>query len=90
MEMSQEEKDKAQKSQGGCGCQCHNKCGAGMNSCCGKCGTFFKGLIAGVLLCALFAFFCEHICDRHMEHCYFNSSSMTQNAEPDTHMMKNK
>lgn len=72
------------KSEGGCGCQCHNKCGAGMNGC-SHCG-FWKGLIAGVVLCALIMFICDRVCANHMASCAYNSSSMTQNAEPDMHM----
>jgi len=75
------------KSEAGCGCQCHQSCGSGMHGC-GHCG-FWKGLIAGVVLCALILFICDRVCARHMECGYNNSSSMTQNAEPDTHM-KNK
>lgn len=69
----------ANKSQGGCGCQCHNKCGSGMNGC-GHCG-FWKGLILGVVLCALLVFFCDRVCDRHMKGCFYGSPMM-QNQEP--------
>jgi hypothetical protein len=68
------------KSEGDCGCQCHQS----MHSC-GHCG-FWKGLIAGVVLCALIMFICDRVCARHMACGYYNSPSMTQNAEPDTHM----
>jgi hypothetical protein len=89
LENLKEEADK--KSESGCACQCHNQCGA-CKSGCGHCG-FWKGLIIGVALCALIMFICDRVCENHMGMVrgYYNSPSMTQNAEPDNHMnMKNK
>ncbi len=80
MENSPEETNK--KSEGSCGCNCHQQCGPSKHKCCG-CG-FGKGLIAGVLLCVLIIFIANQVCGNHMMRCSYNGSSMTQNTVPDT------
>ncbi len=72
------------KDHGSCGCQYHDHCAMHMHGHC-HCG-FWKGLILGMVLVALLVFLCDRICDHRIEPGYYNSPSMTQNAEPDNHM----
>jgi hypothetical protein len=80
MENPVEEANK--KSEGVCGCNCHNSFGSGAHKCCG-CG-FGKGLIAGVPLCLLIFFIADRVCSNHMMRCSYNGSSMMENTTPDT------
>jgi len=64
-----------------CGCGCHGHgYGFGGSSC--HCGGFWKGLILGLLLSALFSFCFHHKYYGHNDgRCYFGSPS-AQNSEP--------
>jgi hypothetical protein len=64
---------------GGKGCG-NGACGSGLHGSC-HCGAFWKGLILGLILSALFGF----IFNRHygMDRCLYGSTMMQNQAAPD-------
>jgi hypothetical protein len=96
MELSHEEKDRIvaeeklrfetvknlQLQGGGKGCGNH-ACGSGLHGCC-HCGAFWKGLILGLVLCAIVGCFLrQRSYGRDGGRCYYDSPMMQYQDSPD-------
>ena len=96
MELSQEEKEriiadeklrfetvKSLQTQGGGKCCAGHSCGGGMHGC-GLCGSFWKGLILGLALCALLGcLFHQHFNGNQGGRCYYGGSMMHNSESSD-------
>src|ERR1700685_3603074 len=97
MELSHEEKDriiaeeklrfetvKSLQTQGGVKSCGNHLCGSGLHGCC-HCGAFWKGLILGLILCAVvICFFHQHSCGNTGGRCFYDSPMMQYQDSPDT------